>query len=188
MTKVGYIRVSTMDQNLELQYDAVKAAGCEKIFEEKRSSVKERPEFEKCLEYLRPGDTLVVWKLDRLGRQTKKLLELSEWLLDRGIGLQILTLGVDTNTPAGKLYFTIMAGLAEMERELIVERTKAGLTAARSRGRVGGRKAIDKGVIDRAMQLYNAGMTVKEICNLLPLKPPTFYKYLGQQNITAEEM
>lgn len=177
MANIGYVRVSTIEQNLELQLDAVKAAGCKKIFEEKKSSVKERPEFEACLNYLRPGDTLVVWKLDRLGRQTKKLLELSEWLEENGIGLKILTLGVDTNTPAGKLYFTIMAGLAEMERELTIERTKAGLAAARSRGRVGGRKPIDQSVIDKANMMFEAGMTVKDICNVLPLKPPTFYKY-----------
>lgn len=185
MANIGYVRVSTIEQNLELQLDAVKAAGCEKIFEEKKSSVKERPEFEACLNYLRPGDTLVVWKLDRLGRQTKKLLELSEWLEENGIGLKILTLGVDTNTPAGKLYFTIMAGLAEMERELTIERTKAGLAAARSRGRVGGRKPIDQSVIDKANMMFEAGMTVKDICNVLPLKPPTFYKYRQKK---AEEV
>lgn len=185
MANIGYVRVSTIDQNLELQLDAVKAAGCEKVFEEKKSSVKERPEFEACLNYLRPGDTLVVWKLDRLGRQTKKLLELSEWLEENGIGLKILTLGVDTNTPAGKLYFTIMAGLAEMERELTIERTKAGLAAARSRGRVGGRKPIEQSVIDKANMMFEAGMTVKDICTVLPLKPPTFYKY---RQIKTEEV
>lgn len=180
MANIGYVSVSTIEQNLELQLDAVKATGCEKNFEEKKSSVKERPEFEVC-----PGDTLIVWKLDRLGRQTKKLLELSEWLEENGVGLKILTLGVDTNTPVGKLYFTIMAGLAEMERELTIERTKAGLATARSRGRVGGRKPIEQSFIDKANIMFEAGMTVKDICNVLPLKRPTFYKYRQKK---AEEV
>lgn len=119
MTKIGYERVSTLDQNLDSKLDELKKAGCTKIFQEKASSVKKRPEFEKCLDYLRKGDTLVVRKLDRLGRTTKKLLELIDDLKVRGINLQIITLGVDTYTAAGRLLFTIMAGLAEMERELI---------------------------------------------------------------------
>ena len=110
MTRIGYARVSTFDQNLDSQLDELKKAGCTKIFQEKASSVKRRPEFEKCLDYLREGDTLVVWKLDRLGRTTKKLLELIDDLKDRGINLQIITLGVDTSTAAGRLFFTMMAG------------------------------------------------------------------------------
>ena len=105
MTIIGYARVSTLDQNLELQLDELQKVGCSKIFKEKASSVKKRPEFEKCLEYLREGDTLVVWKLDRLGRTTKKLLELIDDLKERNINLQIITLGVDTSTAAGRLFF-----------------------------------------------------------------------------------
>ncbi|WP_393964363.1 recombinase family protein [Exiguobacterium sp. S22-S28] len=152
MSKIGYARVSTSDQNLDLQLDELEKAGCTKIFQEKASSVKKRPELEKYLDYLREGDTLVVWKLDRLGRTTKKLLELIDDLRDRGINLQILTLGVDTSTAAGRLFFTMMAGLAEMERELIRERTKAGLQAARSRGRLGGRNPVNQDILDRAFR------------------------------------
>jgi len=178
MTRIGYARVSTFDQNLESQLDELKKAGCTKIFQEKASSVKKRPEFEKCLDYLREGDTLVVWKLDRLGRTTKKLLELIDDLKDRGINLQIITLGVDTSTAAGRLFFTMMAGLAEMERELIRERTNAGLQAARARGRMGGRKPIDEQVMARAMMMYEAKMTVEDITKTLDISRSTFYKYL----------
>lgn len=177
MTKIGYARVSTAEQNLELQLDELRSAGCDKIFQEKASSVKRRPEFERCLEYLREGDTLVVWKLDRLGRTTKKLLELVDDLKERGIHLHILTLGVDTSTPAGRLFFTMMAGLAEMERELIRERTNAGLSAARARGRMGGRKPTDPEVMARAMMMYDAGMTVSDIAKTLGISRSTFYKY-----------
>lgn len=180
MTKIGYARVSTLDQNLDLQIDELIKAGCTKVFQEKASSVKKRPEFEKCLDYLREGDTLVVWKLDRLGRTTKKLLELIDDLKDRGINLQIITLGVDTSTAAGRLFFTMMAGLAEMERELIRERTNAGLQAARARGRMGGRKPIDEQIMARAMMMYEAKMTVEDITKTLDISRSTFYKYLKQ--------
>lgn len=177
MTKIGYARVSTLDQNLEMQLDELKKVGCAKIFKEKASSVKKRSEFEKCLEYLREGDTLVVWKLDRLGRTTKKLLELIDDLKERNIDLQIITLGVDTSTAAGRLFFTMMAGLAEMERELIRERTNAGLKAARARGRLGGRKQIDQEILDRAYMMYEAKMTVDDITKTLNISRSTFYKY-----------
>ena len=177
MTRIGYARVSTFDQNLDSQLDELKKSGCTKIFQEKASSVKKRPEFEKCLDYLREGDTLVVWKLDRLGRTTKKLLELIDDLKGRGINLQIITLGVDTSTAAGRLFFTMMAGLAEMERELIRERTNAGLQAARSRGRMGGRKPIDEQIMARAMMMYEAKMTVDDITKTLNISRSTFYKY-----------
>lgn len=178
MTKIGYARVSTLDQNLDSQLDELKKVGCTKIFQEKASSVKKRPEFDKCLDYLREGDTLVVWKLDRLGRTTKKLLELIDDLKDRGINLQIITLGVDTSTAAGRLFFTMMAGLAEMEHELIRERTNAGLQAARARGRLGGRKKIDTDILNRAYMMYEAKMTVDDITKTLSISRSTFYKYL----------
>ena len=177
MTKIGYARVSTLDQNLEMQLDELQKVGCSKIFKEKVSSVKKRTEFEKCLEYLREGDTLVVWKLDRLGRTTKKLLELIDDLKERNINLQITTLGVDTSTAAGRLFFTMMAGLAEMERELIRERTNAGLKAARARGRLGGRKKIDLDILNRAYMMYEAKMTVEDITKTLKISRSTFYKY-----------
>lgn len=178
MTKIGYARVSTLDQNLELQLDELKKVGCTKIFQEKASSVKKRFEFERCLDYLREGDTLVVWKLDRLGRTTKKLLELIDTLKSRNINLQIITLGIDTSTAAGRLFFTMMAGLAEMERELIRERTNAGLEAARSRGRLGGRKRIDPDILHRAYMMYEAKMTVEDITKTLKISRSTFYKYM----------
>lgn len=183
MTKIGYARVSTLDQNLEMQLDELQKVGCSRIFKEKASSVKKRPEFEKCLEYLREGDTLVVWKLDRLGRTTKKLLELIDDLKERNINLQITTLGVDTSTAAGRLFFTMMAGLAEMERELIRERTNAGLKAARARGRLGGRKKIDADILNRAYMMYEAKMTVEDITKTLKISRSTFYKYLKENNI-----
>ena len=186
MTKIGYARVSTFDQNLDSQLDELKKAGCTKIFQEKASSVKKRPEFEKCLDYLREGDTLVVWKLDRLGRTTKKLLELIDDLKGRGINLQIITLGVDTSTAAGRLFFTMMAGLAEMERELIRERTNAGLQAARARGRMGGRKPIDEQIMARAMMMYEAKMTVDDITKTLNISRSTFYKYKKASNHIEE--
>lgn len=186
MTKIGYARVSTFDQNLDSQLDELKKAGCTKIFQEKASSVKKRPEFEKCLDYLREGDTLVVWKLDRLGRTTKKLLELIDDLKDRGINLQIITLGVDTSTAAGRLFFTMMAGLAEMERELIRERTNAGLQAARARGRRGGRKPIDEQIMARALMMYEAKMTVEDITKTLKISRSTFYKYKNQQEMPGD--
>lgn len=179
MSKIGYARVSTTDQNLDLQIDSLSQEGCSKIFSEKISSSKKRPEFDKCLEYLRSGDTLVVWKLDRLGRTTKKLLELVDELRDNNIHLQIITLGVDTATPAGRLFFTVMAGLAEMERELIRERTQAGLKAARARGKKGGRKPIDQDTMDRAFMMYEAKMTVEDILRTLNISRATFYKYLN---------
>lgn len=183
MTKIGYARVSTLDQNLEMQLDELQKVGCSKVFKEKVSSVKKRTEFEKCLEYLREGDTLVVWKLDRLGRTTKKLLELIDDLKERKINLQITTLGVDTSTAAGRLFFTMMAGLAEMERELIRERTNAGLKAARARGRLGGRKKIDTDILNRAYMMYEAKMTVEDITKTLKISRSTFYKYLKEKNI-----
>ncbi|WP_214764570.1 recombinase family protein [Exiguobacterium sp. s141] len=183
MARIGYARVSTFDQNLDSQLDELKKAGCTKIFQEKASSVKKRPEFEKCLDYLREGDTLVVWKLDRLGRTTKKLLELIDDLKDRGINLQIITLGVDTSTAAGRLFFTMMAGLAEMERELIRERTNVGLKAARARGKMGGRKPIDEQIMNRAMIMYEARMTVNDITKTLNISRSTFYKYLKQTSL-----
>lgn len=186
MTRIGYARVSTFDQNLDSQLDELKKAGCTKIFQEKASSVKKRPELEKCLDYLREGDTLVVWKLDRLGRTTKKLLELIDDLKDRGINLQIITLGVDTSTAAGRLFFTMMAGLAEMERELIRERTNAGLQAARARGRMGGRKPIDEHIMARAMMMYEAKMTVGDITKTLDISRSTFYKYKNSSNHIEE--
>ena len=139
--RIGYARVSTQDQNAELQTDALRASGCEQIHQEKASGKsRDRPELERCLQTLRTGDTLVVWRLDRLGRSLKDLVEIVQALQDRGIGFQSLTESLDTTNAGGRLVFHIFGALAEFERNLIRERTIAGLAAARARGRRGGRR------------------------------------------------
>lgn len=183
MGNIGCGRVSTKDQNLDLQIDALGKENCERIFTEKALSVRDRKIFNECSNYLRKGDTLVVWKLDRLGRTTKKLLELIEELEERGINLKIITLGVDTSTPAGRLFFTIMAGLAEMERELIVERTKAGLDAARARGRLGGRPRVDQEKVAMAIKMYKSkDYNFREIKNATGIGSSTLYRYLNEDS------
>lgn len=138
---IGYVRVSTNDQNTALQRNALESAGCELIFEDKISGrVADRPGLKKLLRTLSEGDTLVVWKLDRLGRSMRHLVVLVEELRDRGINFRSLTDSIDTSTPMGRFFFHVMGALAEMERELIVERTRAGLAAAKAEGRIGGRR------------------------------------------------
>lgn len=177
--KIGYARVSTEDQALDLQLDALKAAGCKKVFQEKASgAAKERPKLDSALEYARPGDVLVVWKLDRLGRTSRRLVELVHQLRDKGIEFQSLTEGIDTTTPMGRFFFTIMAALAEMELELIRERTKAGVVAARARGKSGGRKPLPPEKIE-ALRMLFADKTKKpvDICKSLGISRATLYKY-----------
>ncbi|HFK4066889.1 TPA: recombinase family protein [Kluyvera ascorbata] len=138
---IGYVRVSTNDQNTSLQRNALESAGCEQIFEDKISGrVADRPGLKKLLRTLSVGDTLVVWKLDRLGRSMRHLVVLVEELRERGINFRSLTDSIDTSTPMGRFFFHVMGALAEMERELIVERTRAGLAAAKAEGRIGGRR------------------------------------------------
>ena len=138
---IGYVRVSTNDQNTDLQRNALNCAGCERIFEDKISGTKsDRPGLKKLLRTLSAGDTLVVWKLDRLGRSMRHLVTLIEELRQRGVNFRSLTDSIDTSTPMGRFFFHVMGALAEMERELIVARTMAGLAAARAKGRVGGRR------------------------------------------------
>lgn len=139
--KIGYARVSTHDQNLDLQIDALEKAGCEKIYTEKLSGAgRQRPELSRCLDNLRDGDVLVVWRLDRLGRSLKQLVDTINELESRQVGFQSLTESIDTTTSTGRLVFHIFGALAEFERNVISDRTKAGLAAARARGRKGGRK------------------------------------------------
>ncbi len=149
---IGYARVSTQDQNLELQLDALEKAGCEETFHEKiTGKSKERPELNLCFKTLRKGDVLVVWKLDRLARSLKDLVEILSELEDRGVGFRSLTESIDTTSPSGKLIFHIFGALAEFEHSLIRERTLAGLASARARGRKGGRKpALSKGDVQKA--------------------------------------
>ena len=132
---IGYARVSTFDQNVDLQEDALKRAGCEKIFSDKVSGAKkERPGMNEAISHLRAGDTLVIWKLDRLGRSISHLIDIISRLDAMGVHFQSITDGIDTQTPAGRFFFHVMAALSQMERELIIERTKAGLKAAQERG------------------------------------------------------
>lgn len=178
---VGYARVSTADQNLDLQADALREAGCAQVFEDKASGTKEdRPQLAACLAYLRAGDTLVIWKLDRLARSTQHLLKLSKELADRHVELRILTMGIDTGTPAGKLIYTILAGLAEFERDLILERTHAGLAAARARGRVGGRKPkMTAKKLEVAKEMYASKRhTVAQIAEAIGVSRATVYRHL----------
>lgn len=177
---IGYARVSTDDQKLDLQTHALKAAGCEKIYEDYASGKREnRPGLVGAMDNLREGDTLVVWKLDRLGRSLKQLITFVEDLGQRGIHFRSLTDNIDTSTTSGRFFFHIMASLAEMERELIVERTRAGLKAAREMGRTGGRRRLmTDSKIEAAKRLLNSGIPAKEVAVNLGVSIPTLYRWI----------
>lgn len=178
---VGYARVSTDDQKLDLQTDALKTAGCEKIFTDIISGAKaKRPGLEQALDFVRKGDTLVVWKLDRLGRSLKHLIETVNELNARGIGFKSLQEGMDTSSAGGRLIFHVFGALAEFEREIICERTQAGLKAARARGRLGGRpKAMDEETLRLASALMrDPAISIKDICKQLGVSRSTLYRYL----------
>ncbi len=177
---IGYARVSTRDQNLELQQEALVKAGCQKIFEDKVSGTRvDRPGLAKALEMLREDDTLVVWKLDRLGRSVKQLVNLVGELHKRGIQFKSLTDAIDTGTPSGRFFFHVMASLAEMERELIVERTRAGLEMAKQLGRKGGRKPkMTSSKIESAKKLLSSGVPPKDVAKNLGVSIPTLYRWL----------
>ena len=184
---IGYARVSTHDQNLDLQKDALEKVGCKKIYVEQMSgSSRIRPELEKTLEMLRNGDTLVVWRLDRLGRSLKHLIELISKLEQREIGFKSLMESMDTTTSGGKLIFHIFGALAEFEHNLIRERTSAGLAAARARGRNGGRPLkLDEKKRELAIKLYNEReRSIKEICQIMGISRPTLYSYIHKQEKT----
>jgi DNA invertase Pin-like site-specific DNA recombinase len=177
---IGYARISTDDQTLNLQLDALKDAGCEKVFSDVVSgNTRERAGLSDALELLKAGDTLTVWKLDRLGRSIKNLIDLSEALSRRDVHLISLTDGINTQTHTGRFFFHVMAALAEMERELIRERTCAGIEAARKAGRIGGRKpAMTPEKKKAAQQLFsNGGMVAREIADSLGVSLPTLYRY-----------
>src|SRR5215211_2075095 len=177
---IGYARVSTEEQNLDLQRDALEKAGCEQIFTDQVSGTKtERKGLTEALSHLRAGDILVVWRLDRLGRSLRHLIDTVTDLQERGIGFKSLTENIDTTTSGGKLVFHIFGALAEFEREIIRERTKAGLQAARARGRKGGRKtALTKRQVEIARQLWASKTPVGEICQTLGISRATFYRYV----------
>jgi DNA invertase Pin-like site-specific DNA recombinase len=177
---IGYARVSTQDQNLELQAEALAKAGCKRVFEDKISgSRSERPGLSKTLEMLREGDTLVVWKLDRLGRSVKNLVDLVAELHKKGIQFKSLTDAIDTSTPSGRFFFHIMASLAEMERELTVERTRAGLEVARQLGRRGGRKRqMTDSKIESAKKLLASGVPPRDVAKNLGVSVPTLYRWI----------
>jgi DNA invertase Pin-like site-specific DNA recombinase len=180
---VGYARVSTPEQSMDLQIDALKAAGCEKIYQDVASGAKaKRNGLDEALKYLREGDVLVVWRLDRLGRSLKHLIEVVTLLNEKSIGFRSLQESIDTTTPGGKLIFHVFGALAEFEREIIRERTRAGLTAARARGRKGGRpvKMTEK-KIKMARALYaDKSNEIKEICKTLGISRSTLYRYLKE--------
>lgn len=180
--KIGYIRVSTQEQNLDLQLDALNEAGCEKIFRDKVTGAKsDRPGLDEALSHLRKGDTLIVWRLDRLGRNSQHLINTVEDLHKKGVGFKTLQEGISADASStGKLIFNIFASMAQFERDLISERTKAGLKAARSRGKLGGRKKkLNDKKLRQAKAMYDAKtMSVTEICETLGVSRPTFYKYI----------
>lgn len=176
--QIGYVRVSTNDQNTDLQWQALERAGCEQIYEEKMSgTVANRPALKKLLKALNEGDTLVVWKLDRLGRSMRNLMLLVDELRQRGIHFKSLTDSIDTSSPMGRFIFHIMSALAEMERELIVERTRAGLAVAREKGRIGGRRPkLTAEQWAQAGRLISNGVERKQVAIIYDVAVCTLYK------------
>ena len=177
---IGYARVSTQDQDLSLQYDALRQAQCDKIYEDKASGAHaSRDGLTLALGVLRKNDSLVVWKLDRLGRSLKDLVAIVCDLEQRGVHFKCLTDQIDTSTTAGRFFFHIMSSLAQMERDLTVERTRAGLEAARRQGRTGGRKRkMDDSKIAVAKRLLQDGIAPREVARSLEISIPTLYRWL----------
>ena len=179
--RLGYGRVSTQDQNLEAQQDALKAAGADKVFIEKITGTKaSRPELDKLREQMRQGDTLVITRLDRLGRSTKDLLAIASELEEKGVELEVLEQNINTTSVEGRFFFTVIAAMAEFEHSMMVARTKDGLAAARARGRLGGRKPkLTEAQKQQVKKLYDAKeLTVREIAALFNITPPTVYRAL----------
>lgn len=185
---LGYARVSTHEQNLQLQYDAMKASGVERVFEDEASGAKtDRPGLADLLEFARAGDIVVVWRLDRLGRSLPHLIEVVAQLEARGVGFRSLQESIDTTTSGGRLVFHIFGALAEFERELIRERTVAGLAAARARGRKGGRKTVlrDKAALLAQTLRDNPNVSVNDACKALGISRATFYRHTKGQRDAA---
>jgi DNA invertase Pin-like site-specific DNA recombinase len=186
---IGYARVSTDDQNLDLQHDALNRAGCGKIYIDRLSGASaDRPGLVTALEVLRADDTLVIWRLDRLGRSLKDLIHLVERLEKRGVGLRSLQENIDTTTSGGRLVFHLFGALAEFERNLIRERTQAGLSAARARGRLGGRpKMLDQNKRELTLRLHRERQhSVNEICRLMGISKSTLYNYLSESDTNVQ--
>jgi DNA invertase Pin-like site-specific DNA recombinase len=180
LAHVGYARVSTLDQDPTLQLDALAAAGCTKVFEDRASGARaDRPGLQKALDYARDGDVLIVWKLDRLGRSLPHLIETVSALEKRGVGFRSLTEAIDTTTPGGRLVFHLFGALGQFERDLIRERTRAGLAAAGARGRKGGRKpVITAEKLKRARDIIGRGLTVREAAMRLKVGKTALYEAL----------
>ena len=179
--KVGYARVSTLDQNLDLQTDALKKEGCKEIFEDHASGAKaDRDGLRKALEFMREGDTLVVWKLDRLGRSLKHLIDVINRLNDNKMYFKSVQESIDTASSGGKLIFHVFGALAEFERDMIRERTLAGIEAAKLRGKIGGRpKKMDKKKISLTRTMHNdPSNSIGDICEILNISKSTLYRYL----------
>ncbi|MBF0299968.1 MAG: recombinase family protein [Oligoflexia bacterium] len=181
--RIGYARVSTSDQKFDLQIDALEKSGCDKIFKEVVGGVKtEKKELNELLKQARENDTLVVWRLDRLGRSLKDLILFINNLKEKKIFFKSIVESIDTSTPTGEFFFHITGAFAQLERNLIHERTMAGLVAARARGRLGGRpKVIDKETLKVALSMYETQkIPISDICDRLKIKQRSFYRYLSQ--------
>jgi len=185
MATIGYARVSRDDQDLSMQIDALEKAGCDRIYKEAvTGALANRPQLDACLDYIRAGDTLVVWRLDRLGRRAAALVALLEGFRNEGIGFRSLTEGVDFTTPLGKMCLTMMAAVAEMERDILRERTIAGLAAAKARGRKGGRRPVmtpEKASAARKM-LDSGEYTVKQVAQIIGVGRATVYDHLREKS------
>ncbi|MCX5044078.1 recombinase family protein [Aldersonia sp. NBC_00410] len=183
MAVIGYARVSTADQNMKLQVDALREAGVDRVFRDQgvSGSTSARPGLDACLDHLREGDVLTVWKLDRLGRNTQHVLAVIDALASRGIGFRSLTEGLHTEGPMGKAMLTIMAAFAQLERDTMIERTRAGLAAAAANGRKGGRpRKVDDADAAKARSLRDKGITATDIAKMLGVSRATVYRYLSR--------
>jgi DNA invertase Pin-like site-specific DNA recombinase len=180
---IGYARVSTIDQTPQLQLDALQESGAARIFTDHgvSGSTASRPELDACLDHLRDGDVLTVWKLDRLGRNTQHVLAVVELLTCRGIGFRSLTEGLHTDGPMGRAMLTIMAAFAQLERDTMIERTRAGLAAAAANGRKGGRpRKVDDAAAIKARSMRDKGITATDIAKMLGVSRATVYRYLSE--------
>ena len=182
MANIGYARVSTVDQNMALQLDALREAGVDRVFRDQgvSGSTAARPGLDNCLDHLREGDALTVWKLDRLGRNTQDVLAVVDGLTSRGVGFRSITEGLHTDGPMGKAMLTIMAAFAQLERDTMIERTRAGLAAAAAKGRKGGRpRKVDDADAAKARNMRDKGITATDIAKMLGVSRATVYRYLS---------